>query len=46
MGIPFWFKLAGVASLVLGVICGLIPAFRRLEEHRFNGTSAQHDVSV
>ncbi|MFC2095676.1 MFS transporter [Candidatus Bipolaricaulota bacterium] len=44
MGIPFWFRLAGVTSIILGITCGLFPAFRRMEEHKFNGKQATQET--
>ena len=41
MGIPFWFRLAGIICLIIAVVSFFIPAFRQLEEHRFNGASTE-----
>ncbi len=36
MGIPFWFRLAGLICMVVAVVSFFIPAFRNIEEHAFN----------
>ncbi|MCK4570946.1 MFS transporter [Candidatus Bipolaricaulota bacterium] len=40
MGIPFWFRLAGLICMAVAVVSFFIPAFRQLEAHKFNGDSA------
>jgi MFS transporter, DHA3 family, macrolide efflux protein len=36
MGIPFLFRVAGVACMVVAVVSIFIPAFRAIEQHAFN----------
>jgi len=38
--VRFWFQLGGVMCLLVAVVSFFIPAFRTIEEHKFNGSSA------
>jgi len=46
MGIPFWFRLAGIICLIVAVVSFFIPAFRQLEEHKFNGVQTTEEASA
>jgi len=46
MGIPFWFRLAGIICLIIAVVSFFIPAFRQLEEHKFNGSSTEAEPQL
>jgi len=39
--VTFWFQLGGVMCLLVAVVSFFIPAFRTIEEHKFNGTSTE-----
>ncbi len=41
MGIPFFFQLGGVICIGVAVASFFVPAFRRIEEHKLNGTSTK-----
>ncbi|MCK5245297.1 MFS transporter, partial [Candidatus Bipolaricaulota bacterium] len=46
MGIPFWFRLAGLICMGVAVASFFIPAFRRLEEHKFNESSMKAEPQL
>jgi hypothetical protein len=37
VSVPFLFRLAGAICMGIAVISLFIPAFRKIEEHKFNG---------
>lgn len=39
VSVPFWFQLAGLICMGVAVVSLFIPAFRKIEEHAFNGAS-------
>jgi len=38
--VSFWFQLGGAMGLLVALVSFFIPAFRTIEEHKFNGDSA------
>ena len=38
--VTFWFQLGGALCLLVAVASFFVPAFRTIEEHKFNGASA------
>ena len=39
--VRFWFQLGGAMCLLVALVSFFIPAFRTIEEHKFNGSSAK-----
>ncbi|MFC2078593.1 MFS transporter [Candidatus Bipolaricaulota bacterium] len=39
--VTFWFQLGGVMCLIVAIVSFFIPAFRSIEEHKFNGSSTE-----
>ena len=41
--VSFWFRLGGIMCLLVALVSFFIPAFRTIEEHKFNGSSAKDE---
>ena len=39
--VSFWFRLGGIMCLLVALVSFFIPAFRTIEEHKFNGSSTK-----
>jgi len=42
--VSFWFRLGGIMCLLVALVSFFIPAFRTIEEHKFNGSSTKDEV--
>ena len=44
--VRFWFQLGGAMCLLVAIVSFFIPAFRTIEEHKFNGSSTGADPQL
>ena len=42
--VSFWFRLGGIMCLLVALVSFFIPAFRTIEEHKFNGSSTKDNA--
>ncbi|MFC2106473.1 MFS transporter [Candidatus Bipolaricaulota bacterium] len=44
--VRFWFQLGGIMCLLVALVSYFIPAFRTIEEHKFNGSSTEAEPQL
>jgi len=44
--VRFWFQLGGAMCLLVAIVSFFIPAFRSIEEHKFNGSSTKAEPQL